>query len=113
MKYLYESHLGGLYTSDEQLDYDYLYCAQCGDSDWLIGTFETIKDFWELIKDDYDINGNGGWSLQYLYPMMVEIFDLPDVVEYENDYEKEQGFCCHSDAEIIARIEELSKENTK
>ena len=111
MKYLYESHLGGLYTTDHKLDYDSLYCEQCGDSDWLIGPFETIKDFWELIKDDCDIDGCGGWSLQYLYPMIVELFNLPDVVEYENDYEKAQGFCYHSDAEIIARIEELIKEN--
>ena len=43
---------------------------------------------------------------------MVELFDLPDVVEYENDYEKDRGICYHSDAEIIARIEELIKETT-
>lgn len=110
MKYLYESHLGGLYTSDEELDYDDLYCSQCGDSDWLIGTFETIKDFWELVKDGCDIDGCGGFSLQYIYPMMVEIFDLPDVVKYENEYERVEGFCNHSYAEILARIEELIKE---
>ena len=110
MKYLYEGHLGDIYITDEQLDYDSLYCEQCGDSDWLIGTFETIKDFWELIKDECDIDGCGGWSLQYLYPMIVGLFNLPDVVEYENDYERDRGICYHSDAEIIARIEELIKE---
>ena len=67
MKYLYNSHLGGLYTSDEELDYDYLYCEQCGDSDTLIGSFSTIQDFWNLIKEECDINGSGGYSLQYLY----------------------------------------------
>lgn len=111
MKYLYEGHLGDTYITDEQLDYDSLYCEQCGDSDWLIGTFETIKDFWELIKDECDIDGCGGWSLQYIYPMIVGLFDLPDVVEYENYYERARGVCYHSDAEIIARIEELIKEN--
>ena len=111
MKYLYESHLGGIYYTNRKLSHKQLYCEQCEDSDWLIGSFETIKDFWLLIKDQCDIDGCGGWSLQYLYPMMVELFNLPDVVEYENDYERDRGFCCHSDAEIIARIEELIKEN--
>lgn len=106
MKYLYENHLGGLYISDEQLDYDDLYCEQCSDSDWPIGSFETIQDFWALIKDDCNIDGCGGWSLQYIYPFIVNAFDLPDVVECD-DY----GFCYHSDAEIIARIEELIKES--
>lgn len=112
MKYLYEDHLGGIYTTDEKLDTESLYCEQCGDSDWLISSFETIEDFWNLIKDDCDFEGSGGWSLQYIYPMMVEIFNLPDVVEYENDYERARGICYHSDAEIIERIEELIKETT-
>lgn len=111
MKYLYESHLGGLYTSDKPLSYDDLHCSQCGDSDWRIGRFETIKDFWGLIKDGCDIDGCGGLSLQYIFPMMVEIFDLPDVVRYEDDCERAGGFCSHSDSEILARIEELIKEN--
>lgn len=51
MKYLYDNHLGGLYTSDEELDYDCLYCDTCGDSDVLIGSFSTIQDFWNLIKE--------------------------------------------------------------
>lgn len=111
MKYLYESHLGGIYVTDKRLSSKSLYCEQCGDSDWPIGSFETIKDLWSLVKDDCDIDGCGGLPLQYLYPMIVKIFDLPDVVEYENDYEKARGFCYHSDAEIITRIEEMIREN--
>ena len=111
MKYLYNSHLGGLYTSDEELDYDYLYCEQCGDSDELIGSFSTIQDFWNLIKEECDINGSGGYSLQYVYPILVSEFDLPDNVRYENDYERDCGFCCNSEREILTRIEELVKEN--
>lgn len=113
MKYLYESHLGGIYITDNMLDRDKLYCEDCGDSDWLIGSFETVKDFWNLVKDECDINGSGGWSLQYIYSMMIETFDLPDDAQYENDYDRDCGFCCNSDAEIITRIEELIKENTK
>ena len=110
MKYLYDRHLGGLYTSDEELDYDYLYCEQCGDSDTLIGSFSTIQDFWNLIKEECDINGSGGYSLQYVYPILVSEFDLPDNVRYENDYERDCGFCCNSEREILTRIEELVKE---
>jgi hypothetical protein len=35
-KYIYDSHMGGLYCSEEyRTD---TYCETCGDSDWLIGT---------------------------------------------------------------------------
>lgn len=64
--YIYESHLGGLYTSNEYLDYDDLYCEQCGDSDWLIGCATTRAEAWELLKDDTDINGSGGWDYNYV-----------------------------------------------
>ena len=104
MQYLYQGHMGGLYTSNEPIDYDRLYCEQCGDSDWFLGTFETLKDFWDLIKDECDIDGSGGWALEYIYPMMIEIFDLPDVVECED------GWCSKSEEYILSRIEEFIKE---
>lgn len=31
--YLYENHLGVIYTSDEVIDEEELYCEVCGDSD--------------------------------------------------------------------------------
>ena len=34
MIYIYESHLGGLYVTDEQRSYEDLYCEQCNDADW-------------------------------------------------------------------------------
>ena len=40
--YVYESHLGGLYTSDDYIPFDELYCEQCGDSDYEIGSFDTF-----------------------------------------------------------------------
>lgn len=33
MIYIYESHLGGLYISDEELSLDETYCETCGDCD--------------------------------------------------------------------------------
>lgn len=39
--YIYENHLSGnLYTSEYPLDYEYLYCEQCGDSDWEFGRYD-------------------------------------------------------------------------
>lgn len=35
--FLYESHLGGIYTTDKEQNPDELYCEECGDSDWFIG----------------------------------------------------------------------------
>ena len=64
--YMYESHMGGLYVSDELLDFELLYCEQCGDSDSLLGFAETREEAWDLLKDETDINGSGGWDFEYV-----------------------------------------------
>jgi hypothetical protein len=55
--------MGGLYTSDDELDYEQTYCETCGDSDWLIGYAETREEAWDLLKDDTNIDGSGGWTM--------------------------------------------------
>ena len=107
MKYLYESHVGGIYTNDKRLDSDALYCEMCGEYDDYLGSFTTFRDFWDLIKDKCDTKGEGGDSLQYVYPIIVSEFDLPNDVKYDNDYERDRRFCRNSDKEILARIKEL------
>lgn len=43
--YYYVSHLDGhLFSSYEELDYDDLYCEECGDSDEYLGYFETEEE---------------------------------------------------------------------
>lgn len=64
--YIYQSHMGGLYTSDDELDYEQTYCETCGDSDWLIGYAETREEAWDLLKDDTNIDGSGGWDYDYV-----------------------------------------------
>ena len=64
--YIYENHLGGLYTDEDYLDYEDLYCEECGDSDWCIGQAETKEEAWELLKDETDINGSGGFEYEYV-----------------------------------------------
>ena len=97
MKYIYESHMGGLFCSDDIIEDTY--CEQCGDSDWLIGSANNIKEAWELLKDktntfddskcescshkdDYDycdekceeFSNSGGYNLGYVMDFLVENF---------------------------------------
>lgn len=55
--YLYESHLGGFYMSDKYLDYDDLYCDECGDSDSFLGVFNNKKELKQLLKRYEDFYG--------------------------------------------------------
>lgn len=64
--YIYESHMGGLFVSDEVLSYEQTYCETCGDSDFLLGYAETREEAWNLLKDDTDIDGSGGWDYDYI-----------------------------------------------
>lgn len=52
--YVYESHLGGLYSSEEEYDFDTLYCEECGDSDLLIGEFDKNDPdaFWNCMIEN-------------------------------------------------------------
>ena len=64
--YIYEGHMGSLFATDELLSYEECYCETCGDSDWFIGEADTRKEAWELLKDEIDINGSGGWNFEYV-----------------------------------------------
>ena len=61
--YIYESHMGSLFVSDDILDYEQTYCETCGDSDFLLGYAETREEAWNLLKDNTNINGSGGWTM--------------------------------------------------
>ena len=67
---LYESHLGGLFLSDERIDYEYLYCEQCGDSDFELGEVETFDDVLKLVTED---DGFVPWSDEILEQIKGEI----------------------------------------
>lgn len=64
--YIYQSHMVGLFLSDDVLDYEQTYCETCGDSDYLLGYAETREEAWNLLKDDTNINGSGGWDYEYV-----------------------------------------------
>ena len=50
--YIYQNHMGGLFTTDEPLSYEECYCETCGDSDWLIGEADTREEVLELLRDE-------------------------------------------------------------
>lgn len=58
--------MGSLFVSDDILDYEQTYCETCGDSDFLLGYAETREEAWNLLKDDTNINGSGGWNYDYV-----------------------------------------------
>ena len=66
MAFLYESHLGGFFSTDEKLDNDECFCETCGDYDWEIGEYEDLREAWYLLKDKTDIFGTGGYALDYV-----------------------------------------------
>jgi len=49
--YIYESHLGGFFKSDEIIDSKYLYCDSCGDVDFYLGEANTKEELRNLFTD--------------------------------------------------------------
>lgn len=70
--YIYEGHLGSLYISICELDFDELYCEECGDCDWLVGYAETREEALKLLNDITDIDGSGGYDYDYIQEFLKE-----------------------------------------
>lgn len=88
--YLYEGHLGGLYTTCEILDFEELYCESCGDSDWLLGEFETEQELRELLLYYHEYDG-------------LCDYDIFDEYYTKEDWKNEKK-------EILKTVEEQIKE---
>lgn len=74
--YVYESHLGGLYTSDDYIPSDELYCEQCEDSDYEIGSFDTFEEFLRYYADNIYVDPlDGGYSLDLIISTVGCAFD--------------------------------------
>lgn len=48
--FLYESHTGGFYVEEKQIENKSLYCEDCDDFDFFLGTFETKEEAENLIN---------------------------------------------------------------
>lgn len=70
---VYQNHLGGFYFEELELDDDYLYCDQCGDSDYHLGHADTWEDVLDLITE---VDGDGSewcpYAEDYLEEMKVK-----------------------------------------
>lgn len=75
--YIYDSHLGGLYVSDEYIPDDDLYCETCGDYDELIFTMKDRFDTQKLL--------NYMFTEYYTLDCMFEI--LEQLKKYYDDEE--------------------------
>ena len=87
--YCYESHLGGIYWTEEKLSFEDTYCDECGDSDWLLGYASNKKEALKLIDD---------WA----HPCRYE--DDPELTEEDREWcSVESGYL----QELIDKVEEL------
>lgn len=74
--YVYESHLGGYYTSDDYISSDELYCEQCGDSDYEIGQFDTFEEFLRYYADNIYVDPwDGGYDIDLVISDVGYAFD--------------------------------------
>ncbi len=81
--YFYENHLGGgIYTSDEPINYEDLYCEECGDSDWEIGSADGFAEAWALFRSDCC------WGYGYIYRILCEAYEIENKLEDEDDESK-------------------------
>lgn len=76
MIYIYESHLGGYHASDEPLDYDVLYCEECGDADTLVGEYDPASPG-DALRFALDAARDGNYSTDYIKDKTEEFFDRP------------------------------------
>lgn len=82
--YIYEGHMGSLYTSDYPLEYEDLYCEQCGDSDWLVG-FAITSMYEHLLMEIGMSKGNIKWDYYYS-DMSMKCKDFRRYDEYNNQF---------------------------
>lgn len=76
--YIYESHCGGLYTSDQPMSNEELYCEECGDSDYCVAMVSSSYELGPLLRDMLGVFDCDGYPLEYLqkfYDRCVEELD--------------------------------------
>ncbi len=91
-KYLYESHLGGLFWSNDRIDNENLYCEECGDYDEYLGEASNIEEAKALIDEVSHPFRN------------LPSEDLED--------EEDREFCQYSDEHIKELLEEFDFESS-
>lgn len=113
MNYIYAGHLGSIYTSGEMLDYNDLYCEQCGDSDSLVAEVDTVEDLLDAI---YTLKTFYYYSNEYIKEFVDEnypelnIYIPPDILP-ERDWQltgcRERPIFCNHFADNCEYYESL------
>lgn len=68
MLYVYESHLGGLFVTAEELESTH--CDSCGDCDWLLGVAADKKAAISIVMAQKD------YTKEHIKSMIEEIKDM-------------------------------------
>lgn len=94
MIYVYESHTGGYYTTDEPLPDEALYCEECGDSDVFLGKAETNEEAERIMRrrelDMYDDSDRVDAALEEMSEALDDIsVTLQKLSEAINDLRKD------------------------
>ena len=69
---VYESHLGGIYFSEDVLDWDELYCDECGDSDSHLGHADTWEEVIPMLKWGWEEDDEFRYDPEYLNDLKIE-----------------------------------------
>ena len=69
---VYESHLGGIYFSEDVLDWDELYCDECGDSDTYLGHADTWEEAISMLKWEGEEDDEFRYDQEYLNDLKIE-----------------------------------------
>lgn len=65
--FIYQGHMGSLFSSNDPIDFNDLYCETCGDFDWELGNVESQEELLQLLADDIAaLPGDGGWDMDYV-----------------------------------------------
>lgn len=65
MVYIYESHMGGMYVSQELYSDESLYCETCGDSDRLLLSTNDLEEVAEYLRGEVALFGSSGYDICY------------------------------------------------
>ena len=69
---VYESHLGGIYFSEDVLDWDELYCDECGDSDTHLGHANTWEEVIPMLKCGQKEDDEFIYDQEYINDLKIE-----------------------------------------
>lgn len=72
MIYIYESHLGGHFISDRELDIEETFCETCGDCDFLGCAAEDWMEVGNYLRSILDVFGLGGYDMEYCIHLFNE-----------------------------------------